>query len=593
MTTVVGTAVRDGLAWGGPAPVPRSRRFQVPSQMRVLLATLLLAVVGFLVLYPVLSLLMTSFEVNEFGQPTAYGLGNWARIFEYNRLTQALVNTFSLALMRQLIGVVVGVCIAWIIARSNLPGRTILEVGFWVALFMPALPVTLSWVLLLAGRNSILNQWMLQLPFIDRPVFNAYSWWGIVWVHLMTSSIAVKIFLLVPAFRAIDSSLEEAARTSGASLLRTLWKVVVPIMGPTILVVVLISFVRSMQSFEIELILGAPKGISVFSTVIFAAMTREPPAHGLASALSIVFILSIIPIVLLQQWYTHRYTYSSISGKFANRIQDLGKWRWPLFAAIVVLLLLMTVVPLFFLFLATFMKMFGVFKMATPWTFANWVGAFQRSEVEHAFFNTLQMAGSASVAGMMAYTLIAYVIVKMRFYGSRALDFFTWLPTLVPGLVLSLGFLQMFTGVSVFRPLYGSMIVLVIAVLISTMTIGTQLIRVALGQIGRELEEAAWASGGSRFYTFRRVLLPLIAPSIAVIGLEIFATSNAAVGIVALLGTGSNQPLSILQLTLLDSGRFEQAAVIGVLIMVMTITSAILARWIGYRIGMGRQRVLN
>jgi ABC-type Fe3+ transport system permease subunit len=148
----------------------------------------------------------------------------------------------------------------------------------------------------------------------------------------------------------------------------------------------------------------------------------------------------------------------------------------------------------------------------------------------------------------------------------------------------------MFTGVGFFRPLYGTLAVLVIAILIGTMTIGTQMIRVALVQIGRELEEAAWAAGGTRFYTFRRVVLPLIAPSIAVIGLEIFATANAAVGIIALLGTGSTQPLSILQLTLLDSGRFEQAAVIGVLIMTMTITSAILARYIGHRVGLGHQQ---
>jgi iron(III) transport system permease protein len=251
------------------------------------------------------------------------------------------------------------------------------------------------------------------------------------------------------------------------------------------------------------------------------------------------------------------------------------------------------VVPFSLLTMATFMKMFGVFKMTVPWTFANWEGAFNQGAIETAFLNSLKLAGSAALCGMIAYTVIAYAIVKANFYGRRLLDFFTWLPTLVPGLVLSLGFLQMFTGVGFFRALYGSLAVLVIAVLISTMTIGTQLIRAALIQIGRELEEAAWAAGASRFYTFRRVVLPLIAPSVAVAGLEIFATSNAAVGILALLGTGATQPLSILQLTLLDSGRFEQAAVIGVLIMAMTITSAILARYIGHRVGLGQQSATN
>lgn len=247
MTTFATTAA-PGAVPGQPAQAhARSpSRFAVSSPVRLLLLTLLLVVVGFLVIYPVLTLLITSFEVNAFGQPTVYGAGNWERIFSQDNLSRALLNTVSLGFMRQLIGVVLGVCIAWLIARTNLPGRTILEVGFWVALFMPALPVTLSWVLLMAGRNSLLNQLMLQLPFVTGPVFNIYSFWGIVWVHLMTSSIAVKVFLLVPAFRSLDSSLEEAARTSGASIMGVFWRVVVPIMAPGILVVVLLSFIRSM-----------------------------------------------------------------------------------------------------------------------------------------------------------------------------------------------------------------------------------------------------------------------------------------------------------------------------------------------------------
>ena len=117
------------------------------------------------------------------------------------------------------------------------------------------------------------------------------------------------------------------------------------------------------------------------------------------------------------------------------------------------------------------------------------------------------------------------------------------------------------------------------------------MIRGSLLQLGHELEEAGWAAGGSRFYTFRRVVLPLIAPSVAVIGLEIFATANSAVGIVALLGTGSTQPLSILQLVLLDSGKFESAAVVGIVIMVLTVSSALLARTLAARAGLGRQGV--
>jgi iron(III) transport system permease protein len=195
---------------------------------------------------------------------------------------------------------------------------------------------------------------------------------------------------------------------------------------------------------------------------------------------------------------------------------------------------------------------------------------------------------TCALFAMICFTTLAYVTTKTRVWGRHALDLLTWAPTLVPGLVLSLGLLQMFTDLSIFRPIYGTIAVLVIAILISTVTVGTQIVRGALTNLSRELEEASWAAGGSGFYTFRRVVLPLIAPSVAVIGLEVFATANSAVGILVLLGTGATQPLSIMQLVLIDSGKFETAAVVGVIIMTLTVVSALLARAIAERTGLGR-----
>lgn len=569
------------------ASAPPPSRGMSPEARTVLLTGLLL-IVGFLVLYPLFTLALTSFQTNEFGRDAIWGIDNWSKVFTQQRIGRAIWNTISLSLTRQAISIVLGVLIAWLIARSNLPGRKWMEVGFWIALFMPALPVTLGWVFLIAGRSGLLNKALSELPFVDGPVFNAYSWWGIVWVHLMTATLAVKVFLLVPAFKAMDSSLEEAARASGSTVFGTVRKIVVPIMMPTILVVLLIGLVRAMQAFEVELILGAPRNIDVYSTIIFRSMTQEPPQHGVASALSLTFFLSIIPLVLIQQWYSNKHQYSVVSGKFQHRTQDLGMWKIPIAVMIWALLFMMTVVPFLCLLMATFMKLFGMFDMANPWTTDHWVNALSRGDIPRALWNSLRLGFISAITGMVAFTLIAYVTTKTKFRGRKALDFFTWMPTLIPGLVLSLGLLQMFTGVWVFRQFYGTIAVLVLAILISTVTIGTQMIRGGFKALGQELEEAGWAAGGSRFYTFRRVMLPLIAPTVAVIGLEIFATANSAVGIVALLGTGATQPLSILQLVLLDSGKFESGAVVGVVIMTLTIISALLARYIGQKAGLGR-----
>lgn len=544
----------------------------------------LVVVVGFLVLVPVATLVVSSLQAGVFGRETHWGLDNWAQVFHSRRLLGASWNTLTLSVTRQAISLVLGVAIAWLIARSNLPHRGILEFGFWIALFMPALPVALSWVLVAGGKHAILNDWIrVVFPFIKGPAFNVYSWWGIVWVHLVTATVPFKVFLLAPAFRNMDAALEESARTCGTGLVRTVLKIVVPLMAPTIIIVTLLGLIRAMQAFEIELVLGTPADIDVYSTVIFRAMRQEPPLYGQASALAMLFVAAIVPFVILQQWFARGHSHAIVGGRFSARTAELGRWRWPLFAAIVVLLVLMTVFPACMLVLGSFMKVFGDFTTPGLFTLKHWGDALGRSDLLRALSNTLLLGTLSALVGMVLYATIAYVTIKTRYTGRAVLDFFTWLPTVVPGIVLSLGFLQMFLVTPALRPVYGSIWALVIAVVVSMLTVGTQVIRGTLSQLSAELEEASWTAGASRLRTFVAILLPLLAPSVAAVGLQVFATAVSVVGVVVLLGTGSSQPLSVLQLFYLDNGRFESATIVGLMILAIAVAAALLARLISSR----------
>jgi ABC-type Fe3+ transport system permease subunit len=152
--------------------------------------------------------------------------------------------------------------------------------------------------------------------------------------------------------------------------------------------------------------------------------------------------------------------------------------------------------------------------------------------------------------------------------------------------VLGLGLLELISGTAFLRPLHGTVWTLVIAVLVSSMTVAVQLLRAGFLQIGTELEEAAQVSGASRLQIFRRILIPLLSGSFVVVALEIFATANSVVGIIALLGVGPMQPLSVLQLNLFNSGQLESAGVVGVVIVTVSLTSALMARIVGNRIGL-------
>ena len=193
---------------------PRPRLFSL--EPSTILITILFGIVAFLVLTPLVLMLINSFQLGRPGQPQIYGLDGWREAFADPSILSALWNTVSLSVTRQAISLAVGVILAWLIARTDLPWKGGLEFTFWISFFLPALPVCLGWILMLDDKFGLLNQWLQKLPFIQGAVFNVYSFWGIVWVH-MTTSLGVKVLLLAPAFRNLDATLEESSRSCGAS----------------------------------------------------------------------------------------------------------------------------------------------------------------------------------------------------------------------------------------------------------------------------------------------------------------------------------------------------------------------------------------
>jgi iron(III) transport system permease protein len=561
--------------------------------LAVVVFTVLLGVVAFVVLYPLVILFLKSFETNQFGvKPVTTGLDNWRLVLSEPRMLEAIKNTITLALTRQVIALVVGITLAWVIARTNVPGRNWLEFGFWIALFLPTLTVTLGWIIMFDSFRGLVNVALVNwVWFIDEPPFEVFSWWGIVFVHLMTGTLAIKVMLLTPAFRNMDASLEEASRTLGAGTFTTLWRVVVPIMMPAIVVVTMLGTIRSLEAFEVELVLGVLDEIDVYSTIIYKEVHTEPPQYGNATAMAMMFLAILVPFIVLQQWISGRRNHATISGKYASRVQDLGRWKWPTFAAIATLLLFLTVIPVALVVLSTFMKLFGFFFIDDPWTLQNWRDSATDAGVLRALKNSLILGIGSSVLAMTAFTFIAYVTVRTKFWGRRYLDFLTWLPTTIPGIVLSLGFLWLFLQVALFRDyLYGTMWALIIAVALGGITLGVQIVKSSMVQLGAELEEASWASGAGAFYTFRRIVLPLIMPAVVVVGVLTFATAVRATSIVALLATGKSKPLSMLQLDHMADGDFGEAAVIGVFLVVLITGVAVIARIFGLKVGLGGGR---
>ena len=299
-------------------------------------------------------------------------------------------NTLTLSAARQGIGIVVGVR-RRLAARANRPaGRNLLEFGFWVAVFLPTLTVTLGWIMVFDSFNGLANQ-LWQVLFGVKGPFNIFSWWGIVWVHLVTGTIPLKVMLLTPAFRNMDATLEEASQASGASVLNTLKRVVLPIITPTILVVLLLGTIRSFEAFEVELVLGYE-----------AQHRRLQHAHLSPGNLVAAAVRHGHRAGHRRSWRSCCRASSGSSGtapatawppspaSSATSRCACGRWRWPLFGLIGGMVLDHDrCCRWFWCVMGTFMSHFGMFNVRDPWTLKSW----QTVLVRHQFHQCADQFG--------------------------------------------------------------------------------------------------------------------------------------------------------------------------------------------------------
>ena len=228
-------------------------------------------------------------------------------------------------------------------------------------------------------------------------------------------------------------------------------------LAPTILVVLLLGTLRSLEAFEIEFILGPPARIDVYSTAIYRHVFASPPDYGPAFALGIIVFMIMVPFVLAQQMVAGRRSRTSIGGKFAVRLVDLGRWRWLVFAAFLSLLAAMTALPVFFMVLGSFMEVFGYFDVPGR-------RLHRRALADGAARSCLPglAVGHPVDRGRYRHRLdgalpgVAYLIVRTRYRGRGLLDFLTWIPTTVPGIIIGLALLWMFLRTPFLRPVYGT-----------------------------------------------------------------------------------------------------------------------------------------
>jgi iron(III) transport system permease protein len=552
------------------------------------MAVLLVPLIGitlFVTAYPVALIFLKSFSLSRPGHPVTWGIQGWIDAFSDRSILPVLATTFSLATVRIVITSVLAIFFSWVVTRTDTPYRRLIELALWLGFFLPLLPMTMGWILLLDSHYGLLNKAVMRMFNLSSAPFNVFSYWGIIWCHLAFST-SVRFLLMTPAFRAMDAALEEAAQTSGSNTLGALLRITIPILAPAILASTALGFIKSLESFEIELVLGVPARIYVLPTRIYDFLRWEPPLYSQATALSSVFLLVIFALIWIQRAVLGNRQYTTITGRgYQVRPQSLGAWRWLTFFICMLFIGVMILLPLGTLLMGTFMEVFGFFDLANVWTARHWVAAFKDPIFLHCLINTVVLGLGASILGTLFYALVSYAIVRTDLPGRKLIDVLSWLPWALPGILISLAlFWVVLASGGLLRMLYGTIFLLVLAIIIKEMPLGSQIIKASVLQMSKELEEASDASGASWGTTFRRIMIPLLMPTLSAVGIIVFIAAVREIPAVVFLSTNKSRTISLLMLDSIAEANMERAAVVGFFIVFLVLILLSVARLLGSRL---------
>ncbi len=498
--------------------------------------TILLLVCGALVLYPLVFLIIESVNVGDpqIFPPEEWGLANYFNLYEDVRV---ISNTLLVACAATVLAVLFGFIQAWILTRTAIPGREQLERLMELPYYMTPLIGALAWGVLLGPKTGLINQIWRALG-INSDLFDIYTPWGIAWVMALFEG-TVAFVMISASMKSMDPSLEESSRVLGASKLRTMLRVTLPLVTPGILSATIFVFAEMLGSFAAAFVLGIPGRFYVVTTSIWQAALSYPPDYGRAAAMGLSLFVAMVVTLGASRLIMRHGSYATITGKaFRPRPMDVGRVKWALLSIAWGYILFAVILPLLALLLTSFQKFATVIIPQMQFTLANYETALQMGSLGPAFVNSMVLGVSVASIGVPVIGVMAWIIYRSRMPGRAAMEYVAMVPAAVPRLVFGLGLLWAWINMPI--PLYGTLWLLGIAYFTVFMPLGLRTIAGVVLQVDRSLEECARVCGASWAHQMRTVTLPLLRPGLIAAWLLIFIASVRELGVsVFLMGPHS------------------------------------------------------
>jgi iron(III) transport system permease protein len=529
-----------------------------------------IAILVIVVAVPVLLIFFNAFWVKG-----AFNVTDVMKILGEPDTYKALLNSLYIASGVTVMSTAIGTFFAWLVTRTDLPFKGAMKVLFLVPFMLPSFIGALAWKMLLSPRAGYINKFIMNLFGLDSPVFDIYTYHGIMSVETMY--LFPFVFIQVcGALERMDPTLEEAARISGAGLFTITRKITIPLVMPSILSGALLIMLYSMAHFGTVAVLGIEVGIFNIPTLIYEKIHQSAGSFQsirTGTVLASVLVVAAACIMWLQSKVLGRGRYQIIAGKSFRPMEiKLRGLRLPLLIFCLAYIAFTIVLPTVTIFMVGGLKTYGLPITWENLTLANYrYILFDWKLTRDAIFNSATLGLTAACIAMCAGLMISYVIVKMKVRGKGLLEFLGMLPFSVPGSVIALGVILAWSGKFGVN-IYNTVWIILVAYIARYMAFSLKANSAALEQVHDSLVEAARACGATMWQALRDIVLPLVRPGMLAAFFLIFLPALRELTVSVLLYGPTTRTIGVAIYTLNEDGETVYSAALAGIALLLIIT---------------------
>jgi iron(III) transport system permease protein len=529
--------------------------------------------VGVLIVVVAVPVLLIFF--NAFWADGSFNVSDVIRVLREPDTYQALLNSLIIACGTTTGSTIIGTFFAWLVTRTDLPFKRFMKGMFLVPFMLPSFIGALAWKMLFSPRAGYINRFFMDTLGFENPIFNIYSYAGIIAVECMY--LFPFVFIQVcGALERMDPTLEESARISGAGLFTITTRITIPLVLPSILSGALLIMLYSMAHFGTVAVLGIENGIFNIPTLIYERIHQSAGSFAsirTGTVLASVLVVSAACIIWLQNRILDRGRYQIIAGKSFRPMElKLRGLRLPLLFFCVAYICFTIVLPTVVIFLVGGLKTYGLPFTPENLSLANYKFIlFEHKLTRDAIFNSVTLGLGAALITMFAGVMISYVIVKMKTRGKGILEFLGMLPFSVPGSVIALGVILAWSGKYGIN-LYNTVWIILVAYIARYMAFSLKANSAALEQVHDSLVEAARASGASMWQALRDIVLPLVRPGMLAAFFLIFLPSLRELTVSIMLYAPTTRTIGVAIYTLNEDGETVISAALAGVALILIIS---------------------